>query len=212
MDRQYQQSDLSMNEREHGYGEQVHILNDPYLLTLSAQLSDPATGQPQFNEIVVAMYRALFRETANHFLRSKHRRQKTRLHADHPQAVIEAPLIDPNQKVVLVDLTRAGIVPAMVGLDFYSRLLAPSGVRVDHIYIGRTVDPQTQVVTGASIVGSKIGGSLDDAVMVIPDPMCATGASVLQTLAHYRARKCGKPRAIVCLHLICAPEGIRAIT
>ena len=48
-------------------------------------------------------------------------------------------------------------------------------VRQDHVVMSRMLDDAQRVV-GSAIGGSKIGGDVDDAFVLFPDPMGATGA------------------------------------
>jgi uracil phosphoribosyltransferase len=68
-----------------------------------------------------------------------------------------------------------------------------------------------KTVVGASIAGTKIGGAVDDAVLLVPDPMGATGTSVLNTLDLYERHVTGKPKRRIIIHLIAAPESLQRI-
>ena len=60
----------------------------------------------------------------------------------------------------------------------------PQRVRQDHLIMARTVDA-SEHVTGATISGSKIGGKIDDRIVVFPDPMGATGGSLATAIEAY---------------------------
>jgi uracil phosphoribosyltransferase len=90
-------------------------------------------------------------------------------------------------------------------------VLVPEGVRQDHLVMGRQTDDAGRV-TGAAMYGSKIGGPIDGAVVLIPDPMGATGSTVSKVLAHYRDEVHGKELKVVALHLIVTPEYLRHVT
>ena len=57
----------------------------------------------------------------------------------------------------------------------------------------------------------RIGGGVEDATVLIPDPMAATGTSVSAVIDRYRKLPGGAPRAIATLHLIVTPEYITRI-
>ena len=59
--------------------------------------------------------------------------------------------------------------------------------------------------------GSKIGGPVADATVLIPDPMGATGRSIVETMRIYRDLVPGEARALVCVHLIVTPEFIKRV-
>jgi uracil phosphoribosyltransferase len=207
-DSQYNSSRYQPQEREHKYGKQIHLIDDPYLLTLAAELSDPATVQPRFNEIIVEMYRILFQIVANCCLQREKISRPTRMHPQNPRAIFSGEVIARHQKVVLVDLARAGMLPAAEGLNFFTRVLAPENVRIDHIFISRAIDSIKHQVVGTDIAGTKIGGPVDDALLLIPDPMGATGISVINTLELYAERVKGTPQRCIVINLITAPEAI----
>ena len=67
-------------------------------------------------------------------------------------------------------------------------------------------------MTGAGLHASKIGGTVDGAVMLIPDPMGATGSSLATAIDTYKRDVPGTPRRIVNIHLIVTPEYLRTMT
>ena len=98
----------------------------------------------------------------------------------------------------------------MITYDFLNEVLDPNRVRQDHLSLGRQMD-QAGRVTGALLDAAKIGGSINDAVLLIPDPMGATGATLSTALAHYREAVQGKARKVVAMHLIVTPEYLRRV-
>ena len=56
----------------------------------------------------------------------------------------------------------------------------------------RTTD-ETGAVTGAALHGSKIGGDVEGAHLIFPDPMGATGSSLSKVISHYRSEVGGTP-------------------
>jgi uracil phosphoribosyltransferase len=90
-------------------------------------------------------------------------------------------------------------------------VLQPQLVRQDHIIMSRQMDAAEKVV-GSNIGGAKIGGDVDDAVVLFPDPMGATGGSLSTAIRLYKEKVPGTPRKILCLNLIVTPEYLRCIT
>jgi uracil phosphoribosyltransferase len=84
-------------------------------------------------------------------------------------------------------------------------------VRQDHIVMSRMLDTAEKVV-GSNIGGAKIGGDVDDAIVLFPDPMGATGGSLSTAIKLYRDKVPGKMRKVICLNLIVTPEYVRRIT
>ncbi len=70
------------------------------------------------------------------------------------------------------------------------------------------IDEAEQVV-GSNIGGAKIGGDIDDAIVLFPDPMGATGGSLSTAIKMYKEKVPGTPRKIVCMNLIVTPEYLR---
>jgi uracil phosphoribosyltransferase len=52
---------------------------------------------------------------------------------------------------------------------------------------------------------------VEGAVLVIPDPMGATGGSLCVVLDHYLRAALGKPARVVFVHLIVTPEYVRNV-
>jgi len=57
-----------------------------------------------------------------------------------------------------------------------------------------------------------MGGTVDGAMMLIPDPMGATGSTVSRVLNHYAKEVHGKPHKVLAVHLIVTPEYLRHVT
>ena len=77
--------------------------------------------------------------------------------------------------------------------------------------MNRVTDSAGQV-TGVDLSGSKIGGPIEKAVVFIPDPMAATGASTAEVIRLYKEEVPGDARQIVVVHLIVTPEYVKRIT
>lgn len=198
-------------ELEQRYGDHVHILDDPLANSLLAKLCSPDTKQPAINRLVATLYRQMICNVISQEMETREVAVLTRMAEKHPQAVWRGRIIDPHLKVVVVCVARAGIFPSQVSYDFLNELVDPECVRQDHMLMGRTTDAAGQV-SGAAIQGAKIGGSVEQATLLIPDPMGATGTTVLTLLDHYRSHVAGTPRRVIALNLIITPEYIRAIT
>lgn len=207
-DSQHQIRKYQPSEIPHRYGEAVHLLNDPYLFTALAHLCQPQCRQPTINQLLNILYRELVKVVVNTEFPTKLARIETRMAAMHPEGVFQAPLLDPKVKVVCVNLARAGTVPSQICFDSFNYLLSPEGVRQDHISINRKVDDHERVV-GTQLGGVKIGGEVEEAVVVFPDPMGATGSTICSAMEIYR--KLGKPRKVVALHLVVTPEYLKKV-
>jgi uracil phosphoribosyltransferase len=118
-------------------------------------------------------------------------------------------LIDPEVPVVSVNLARAGTLPSHICYTALNYFMNPKKVRQDHISIGRTTDEQHKV-TGSLVSGHKIGGNVDDSIVLFPDPMGATGGTLVEAVDLYKSQP-GKARKFIALHCIVTPEYLKKI-
>lgn len=195
--------------QEHLYGKNVHIVSSPLMHSWLAQLGSPSTEQPLIDELVTMLYQHLFDVVIDHSFPCKTQRCDTRMKDAHPEGVIEASLIDRDTSAVSVDLARAGTLPSQICYRKLNLLLNPKNVRQDHFYISRVVNEKNEV-TGVSVAGSKIGGKVDGAVVLFPDPMGATGGTIVEAVRH--CQSLGTPREVIALHLIITPEYLARVT
>jgi len=98
-----------------------------------------------------------------------------------------------------------------VTYDLLNTTVDPLVVRQDHIIMSRMIDAKEHVV-GSNIGGAKIGGDIDDAFVLFPDPMGATGGSLSTAVSMYKEKVPGKPRRILSLNLIVTPEFLRKVS
>ncbi len=195
--------------QEHFYGKNVHIVASPLMHSWLAQLGSPATEQPLIDELVTMLYQHLFDVVVDSEFPKKRQQIDTRMKTAHPEAVLDEYLIDRETPAVTVGLARAGTLPSQLCYRKMNVLLNPKTVRQDHFYISRSVNEKNEV-TGVTVAGSKIGGGVDSAVVIFPDPMGATGGTIVEAVRHYQTL--GKPRTMIALHLIVTPEYLAKIT
>ena len=207
-DLQYKDLKFHPSEMPHEYGKNIHILSDPYLMLGLTHLCSEATEQPLLHYWIGKLYRAILQSAVNQCFDRTTLKSDTRMKAYHPEGVIEAEVTDPESRVVVVNLARAGIVPSFYCYDELNYFLKPKGVRQDHILMSRTVDSQEKV-TGSSVGGIKIGGSIDGSYVLIPDPMGATGSTISTAINAYK--NYGSPKKWIAMHLIITPEYIAHI-
>lgn len=193
---------------EHHYGPNVRILDDPYLLTLLARLGAPETGTEAVPGLVRTAYLHLLREIlANEFPTTLVQAQ-TRMTATEPKAFYAGPILCRETRLVICSVIRAGLLPAQTCYEAAVAVLPPANVRLDFLNMSRVVDEQHRV-TGVRLDGSKLGGPADGSVVIIPDPMGATGGTVCRAVETYQQLGRGRPRAIVAAHLMVTPEAIQ---
>ncbi len=200
-----------MNQIEHKYGKNVHILNDSYLTTILSQLGSPETFQPKLNSLITFIYRRLLETIVNQEFDKKTFEVPTRMTSYYPQQKYKGELVDSSQKVVCVNLARAGTVPSHVCYEHLNYLLDPEGVRQDHVFAARITDGKDQV-TGTQLGNSKIGGGIDDSIVLFPDPMGATGNTLVSSVEFYKKSISGQAKKFIAIHLIITPEYLKRVT
>ena len=103
------------------------------------------------------------------------------------------------------------MLPSQVGFDLLCHTVNPHLVRQDHIFASRVVNSENSV-TGTDLAGSKIGGDVAGSIVILPDPMGATGLSLSTVLDHYKKNVKGPAKKWIAVHLIVTPEYIRQLT
>ncbi len=195
-------------ELEHAYGENVHILADPFLLTHLAFLCAETTTQPAINHVVRDLYRYLIKAVMTGEFPRVVTSTRTRMAAVSPRGVWTGSTLEREVRAVTVNIMRAGTLPSQVCYDFLNKTLNPKLVRQDHVVMSRIVDAQDHV-TGSRFGDSKIGGDVDGAYVIFPDPMGATGGSLSEAVSWYKTKVQGKATKFVTVNLIVTPEYLK---
>ncbi|MNS83537.1 Uracil phosphoribosyltransferase [compost metagenome] len=136
--------------------------------------------------------------------------QETRMTSMHPEQILKSHRINPKQKAVAVNLARAGTYPSHICYNFLHFALEPQNIRQDHIFAARMTDDK-QHVTGAELSGMKIGGDVKNSYVIFPDPMGATGGTIVNSINHYKNVIAGPAKKFIALHLIITPEYLRKV-
>lgn len=210
-DSQYLNVPFKLSEIEHQYGNNIHILSDPFLFSLLARFSDPACKQPLVNQLLNRLYSELVKCVVNAEFDTCQNELETRMSEMHPEGKYLASIVNPKSRVVTVALARAGTVPSHICFDALNHILDPEGVRQDHISINRKTDSAEQVI-GTNLGGVKIGGGIENAYVFFPDPMGATGSTLKSAMDIYRNEVDGKAKKYIALHLIVTPEYLTMVT
>lgn len=211
IDSAYVKMNFDHDELQHHYGDNVHILVDPVSLGQLADLCTENCVQPAINNLVRELYQFLIRSLVRREFPIEDIRIDTRMAKVSDCAVWAGRVTKKKTKTITVNIMRAGALPSQVSFDFFNRILDPQFVRQDHVVMSRVVDA-TLKVTGAEMLGSKIGGDIDNAMLLFPDPMGATGSSTSKIISYYKESVQGKPSAIFAVHLIVTPEYLRRMT
>jgi len=206
----YAQSWFKPPQITHHYGESVHLLDDPLAWTQLARLCARETIQPEVGKLV----RVLYEKLAQAVLAAEFPRTRvavpTRMVVNQPEAVYRGVGLDPSTKCVTVGIARAGTMPSQIVYDLLNEVLDPTGVRQDHLFMSRATDANGKVI-GATWHDAKIGRDVEGRILIVPDPMGATGSSMNSALTHYKTRLEGTPKKCITMHLIVTPEFIRNV-
>lgn len=202
-------SDFKLAEKSHRYGNFFHLLDDPMHMGLLSRFCQNSTVQPEANRLMSTLYRFLCNQAINQIFLRQPQVLKTRMQEHTPLAEMEAEGFDPQLRAVVVDIMRAGILPSQICFESLHDALPPEQIRQDHILMNRETNEKGEVI-GVRISGHKIGGSIADSYVFIPDPMGATGGSLCNVIELLKKRESKSPRLFVGLHLIVTPEFLRA--
>lgn len=193
---------------EHKYGENYRILNDAFLHTHLANLCKAKTKQPIINYIINDLYDYLIKEIISQEFPRKQETIRTRMADLTKKGFWHGEIIDPETKAVVVDIARAGTLPSETCFKILNQTLNPDLIRQDHVYMARKTNEAGEVI-GIDWSGSKIGGDKDSALVIIPDPMGATGSSISSCINHFKENVAGKEIKFISVHLITTPEYIK---
>lgn len=198
-------------EQEHFYGPQVHLLDNVFLNGVLARLCSAETYQPEINRLVELLYTHLISSAVNNEFTREEFTQPTRMTDLHPDQMLKSTRIESTQKAVCVNLARAGTYPSHICYDFLHYALPSKNLRQDHIFAARLTDSQDQV-TGTHLGSTKIGGAIKDHFVLFPDPMGATGNTLVSAVSYYKKVVPGPAKKYIALHLIVTPEYLKRVT
>lgn len=199
----------SPRELAHGYGPRVHVNADTWTQSALARIGSPDVAHAELMSLVRAVYTGLAQTAFGLELPRIEVELPSRMAEAHPHAgVYRGPALDPAARVVVIDVIRGGIVPAQVCFELLTGLLPLENVRLDHLNMARRADASGRVV-GVDLSGSKVGGTIEGATLVLPDPMGATGSTLVRAVEHL-IEEFGRPARILALPLIATPEFLRA--
>jgi uracil phosphoribosyltransferase len=211
VDTAYAESRFRATEIRHQYGPKIHLLDDPFAWTLLTRACSPETGQPDMGRLVRMLYEMLAHVVlATEFPRSRVD-VPTRMAAAHPEAVYRGLALSRTTKAVTVGIARAGTMPSQAVYDLMNEVLDPNLVRQDHLFMSRQTNEQGTVI-GATWHDAKIGRDVGDRIVLFPDPMGATGSSIVSAVSYYKNALEGTPAKLIALHLIVTPEYIQRVT
>lgn len=207
----YTTIDPNETEIKHCYGSNVRIIYDPVSLGQLADLCEQSTIQPTINNLVRELYQFLIRTVVKKEFPTELITINTRMIESSSLGIWSGIVTKKQTKTVTVNMMRAGALPSQISFDFFNRLLDPKCNRQDHVVLSRTTNENKQV-TGAELQGSKIGGDIQDSMLLFPDPMGATGSSISKIISYYKNNVYGVPHKIIAVHLIVTPEYLKKMS
>ena len=166
----------------------IHIIDHPFVVDSLTHLRDKHTPLDKFRRHSDRLCQLLFAEAIRGL--------------DFKQVEIETPLKKIKSpkladEVIVVPVLRSGIAMLFGAMQF----LPKSKVG----FVGLERDEETAV---ASMYYWKLPQICQNSVVIVTDPMLATGGSILHVLREVVKQKCKEIRIV---SVISAPEGIKAV-
>lgn len=209
-DRGYSASHFRVPQIEHRYGPNVVLLDDPVGWSTLARFCARETTQPAITRLMRDLYVSLAHAVLAAELPRTWMEVPTHMVTSSPRAIVRTAGVATKTRAVAVDIARAGTIPSQVVYEMLNELLDPAGVRQDHLTMSRTADAEGRV-TGAAWHDSKIGRDVGGRYVFFPDPMGATGSTLIRALDYYGTRLDATPARCVAVHLIVTPEYLRNV-
>lgn len=192
---------------KHHYGDFVKILDLPVTNAWLARFCHPETPLNELHGLIDRLYEQLTIAFANFLLPSESAQSPTRMLSKHKDAAMVTTRIPQvAQNIVIVDIIRAGIAPSQICYRLLQQILPAHKIRLDHVVASRKIDSQSHRVIGVDLHAIKVGGPVTHAMLVIPDPMGATGRTIQTVVDYYKKAFSLEHLPIVGLHLIVTPE------
>lgn len=195
---------------DHRYGDRVRILDCPWTNASLARLSDPSCTHTELVSIVRAATARLCTEVFRLELPRAHREQRTRMADAHGErGVWSGDALDHGMRVVVLDVIRGGMIPAQTCFEMLSLVHPIEHLRLDHLNMERVAGEDGHVER-VDLSGSKVGGDTDGRIVIVPDPMGATGSTLRRAFGHLLESH-GRPEKLIAVPLIATPEFLRTV-
>lgn len=194
-----------IQEKKHHYGDNFHLIENTFLQSLLTEICLPQTHQPQINRLIEKLYAGLIEASANLLLPKQQQTVQTRMNVD-----LKTEIFDKSSKAISVNLARAGTFPSHICYDLLHSILPAENIRQDHIFAARITD-NSQKVTGTHLGSYKIGGEKEQAHIFFPDPMGATGGTLVSAIDYYENQIQGRAKTYIAIHLIVTPEYLKRV-
>ena len=150
--------------QKHHYGPRVHLIDDAFHFSLLSRLCHPNTVQPEINRAVAKLYQQLLTTVVNQELEQEDFQSSTRMTYHYPQQKLSGRRVKSEQKLVCVDLMRAGIYPSQVCYEELHWVVSPENIRQDHLFASRVTEVSSK---GSSLEGSTQSAPTEESKRVI---------------------------------------------
>lgn len=194
------------------YGNRLKIIGekDTYAQTLLAQFSNRHTRRRLFNQLMAKLYQILMAYVINEFFPRLEASVATPMQdCVGDKGILHYTKVDSEISVVIANILRAGERPAIVCQDELDMFINEDRVWQEHFGASRQTDNNGQV-TGTAISYTKTTGNMENSILLIPDPMGATGGTVLKAIQNYKEMEnhgdVTLVKDIIAVHLIITPE------
>lgn len=195
----------------HEYGSNIRFYNKPHLLGPLAKLCHSDTYQPDINRLIKHLYTNLINEVVDQYFPVETITTPTRMTDSHPKILLSTQHVSADTRAVCINLARAGTFPSHICYESLHLFLNPQNIRQDHIFATRTTNESHKVIQ-TELEGYKIGGDVEKTFVLIPDPMGATGNTIISTIEHYKKNVKGTAAKFIAMHLIVTPEYLKNVT
>ena len=193
---------------QHHYGPQVNISSNSFLLFQLSKLCSPNCQQPEFNHLITFLYKQMMIWAVDQFFSTYQEEIETRMTKTHPEKFLSINKFT-EQNITIINLLRAGALPSYACFDILNDMIDSRLIKIDTIMAERIVNENNQVI-GTDFKASKISNLFNNEILLIPDPMGATGGSICSTIDFY-LNKSKSIKEIIVLHLITTPEYLKKV-
>lgn len=195
----------------HLYGPGVHVLDCPWTNGALARLARPDCTYTELVAAVRATTVRLLTEALARELPTAEAAVTTRMAEKHGErGTWRGRTLARDTDIVVLDVIRGGMLPAQACFEHLALSLPIERIRLAHLSMERIAGADGRVER-VELNGAKLHGSLEEACLIVPDPMGATGSTLRRALEYVREHH-GAPARTLALPLIATPEFIRSAT
>ncbi len=212
--------DINLDDIPHQYhwegGGSLRVPASPYLFRMLAEMSSEDAVMPRLGDLVRGAYSQLMKAVVEDrtIFHQKSVSVTTPMHElVGDKAVFTCPIIQPPAGgIVIANVMRAGGIPSYRLQEILTTTFGDACVRMDVLMMQRMAHKTTGAVTHVECPADKIDGDVAGKLVLIPDPMGATGGSMSDAVTLYKQKYSGFGATFVVMCLIVTPEFIRKMS